>query len=160
MGNGGLGKISVTYWFGCIALASAVELFTMFSASQGKEYFPGKLGFDLFGLYPTDKKGQQWMQTAEIKNGRLAMLAITGFCFQEALLHTAVIDQTPIFFKPIWETLNSQVPDYVIPEDVVQGAATSAAPSADTITSATTEAITVMPPVDAISDATAQSAPI
>merc|ERR1712241_712013 len=88
---------------------------------------------------------------AEIKNGRLAMLAITGFCFQEALLHPSVIEQTPIFFKPIWETLNSQVPGYIIPEDVVQETAAAAASSVDTVTSATTEAISVAPPVDTLS---------
>ena len=38
------------------------------------------------------------METAEIKNGRLAMLAITGYAFQEALWGTPVVDQTPIFF--------------------------------------------------------------
>ena len=38
------------------------------------------------------------METAEIKNGRLAMLGITGFAFQEAVWGTPVVDQTPIFF--------------------------------------------------------------
>lgn len=148
--NGGLGKVSATYWISCVALAAAVELFTMFSASKQKDYFPGNLGFDLFGLYPTDKKGQQWMQTAEIKNGRLAMVAITGFAFQEFAMHTAVIDQSPFFFHPIWESLSNQVPGYIIPEDVVQEAATTAASSIDTVSGATAEVITAAPPVEAI----------
>ena len=38
------------------------------------------------------------METAELKNGRLAMLAITGYAFQEALYGTPVVDQTPLFF--------------------------------------------------------------
>merc|ERR1719199_1248113 len=38
------------------------------------------------------------METAEIKNGRLAMLAITGFAIQEAIYGTPVVDQTPLFF--------------------------------------------------------------
>merc|ERR1719148_235581 len=129
----------------------------MFGASKQKAYFPGKLGFDPFGLYPKDAKGQKWMQTAEIKNGRLAMLAITGFCFQEVVTHIAVVDQTPIFFKPILSVLNDNVPGYVIPEDVVKEAATSATSTLDSITGSTAESIRVTPPVDTISGSTAES---
>merc|ERR1712176_1151439 len=91
--------------------------------------------------------GQKWMQTAEIKNGRLAMLAISGFCFQEVVTHIAVVDQTPIFFKPILSVLNENVPGYVIPEDVVKDAATSATSTLDSVTGTTAESITVTPPV-------------
>jgi hypothetical protein len=35
---------------------------------------------------------------AEIKNGRLAMIAAAGFAIQETVNGEAVIDQTPIFF--------------------------------------------------------------
>merc|ERR1712176_1411184 len=135
------------YWVSCIILATAVELYSMFGASKNKDYFPGNLGFDPFGLYPTDEKGQKWMQTAEIKNGRLAMLAITGFCFQEVVTHIAVVDQTPLFFKPILSVLNENVPGYVIPEDVVKDAATSATSTLDSVTGTTAESITVTPPV-------------
>merc|ERR1711933_676239 len=158
--NGGLGKISPFYWVSCIILATAVELYSMFGASKNKDYFPGNLGFDPFGLYPTDEKGQKWMQTAEIKNGRLAMLAITGFCFQEVVTHIAVVDQTPIFFKPILEVLNDQVPGYIIPEEVVQEAATTAASSVDAAAGATAESITITPPVDVISGATKEALPV
>merc|ERR1712157_572443 len=144
--NGGLGKISPFYWVSCIILATAVELYSMFGASKNKDYFPGNLGFDPFGLYPTDEKGQKWMQTAEIKNGRLAMLAITGFCFQEVVTHIAVVDQTPIFFKPILQVLNEKLPDYVY----VKEAATSTTSTLDSITGNTMESITVTPPVDII----------
>jgi hypothetical protein len=37
---------------------------------------------------------------AEIKHGRLAMLAVTGFAVQEAIYGTPVIEQTPQFFWP------------------------------------------------------------
>merc|ERR1712176_526001 len=144
--NGGLGKISPFYWVSCIILATAVELYSMFGASKNKDYFPGNLGFDPFGLYPTDEKGQKWMQTAEIKNGRLAMLAITGFCFQEVVTHIAVVDQTPIFFKPILQVLNENLPDYVYGKE----AATSTTSTLDSVTGNTMESITVTPPVDII----------
>ena len=53
--------------------------------SQGKE----------FTLSPTEKV--EWAEK-EVKNGRLAMMAITGMAVQEALWHTPVIAQTPWFF--------------------------------------------------------------
>jgi len=38
---------------------------------------------DPLGLYPVDKKGRQRMELAEIKHGRLAMIAVAGFGLQE-----------------------------------------------------------------------------
>ena len=86
-----------------------------------KSYVPGDCGFDPLGLYgwfgsqmPVmvkleaeadpmyrmrwEANARKMMDTAEIKNGRLAMLAITGYAFQEFLWGTPVVDQTPIFF--------------------------------------------------------------
>ena len=86
-----------------------------------KSYVPGDCGFDPLNLYGwfSSNMGvmdqmnakadpeyafrlteyyRREMETAELKNGRLAMLGITGFAFQEALWGTPVVDQTPIFF--------------------------------------------------------------
>lgn len=86
-----------------------------------KSYVPGDCGFDPLGLYnlysgslpPMERyraerdpefalelaaKTRREMETAEIKNGRLAMLAITGYAIQEAIYGTPVVDQTPLFF--------------------------------------------------------------
>jgi len=43
----------------------------------------------------------RYMEEGELFNGRLAMLAITGFAIQESFLNSAVVDQIPIFFKPM-----------------------------------------------------------
>jgi len=45
------------------------------------------------------------MQLAEIKNGRLAMIAIFGFAIQEFVLKSGVVDETPFFFLPLAQTL-------------------------------------------------------
>jgi hypothetical protein len=49
------------------------------------EYVPGDIGFDPLGLKPTDPEEFKIMQTKELQNGRLAMLAAAGFLAQEAV---------------------------------------------------------------------------
>jgi len=104
--NGGLDKISIKYWIACLLLASAVDIFGIFQKSNDN-YFPGNLGFDPLGLYPKDEAGKKEMQLKEIKNGRLAMLAVTGFAVQEFTSKLGVVDETPVFFKPIGEVMKN-----------------------------------------------------
>jgi Chlorophyll A-B binding protein len=47
------------------------------------DYTPGDIGFDPLGLKPTDPAEFVIMQTKELQNGRLAMLAAAGFMAQE-----------------------------------------------------------------------------
>merc|ERR1711953_1291920 len=109
--NGGLGKVSPLYWVGCIAVAGAVDVYGIARKNAGggnQDYIPGDLGFNFFGLYPkNDENGQKRMQLAEIKNGRLAMIAIFAFAIQEAVTKVAVINETPLFFYPLGETLKN-----------------------------------------------------
>jgi hypothetical protein len=105
--NGGLGKISPLYWAACLAGAAAVELYGITNASKKDGYTPGDLGFDPLGVFPKDdEESQKWFQLAEIKNGRLAMIAITAFAVQELVSQTGVINETPLFFFPIAKTLH------------------------------------------------------
>ena len=104
--NGGLGKVSPIYWVLCLGAAAAVDFYGINkSKSNDPSYFPGNLGFDPLGVYPKDDSGKEWMQLAEIKNGRLAMIAIFGFAIQEAVSSSGVIDETPFFFFPLMDTL-------------------------------------------------------
>ena len=48
-----------------------------------KEYIPGDLEFDPLNLKPKNPKEFEVMQTKELQNGRLAMLAAAGFMAQE-----------------------------------------------------------------------------
>lgn len=106
--NGGLGKINPLYWVLVLGTAAAIDLKQNKLAEQQPEgYFPGNLGWDPLGLYPEDEAGQRRMQLAEIKNGRLAMIAITAFAFQEAVQKYAVVNQTPFFFKPIQDVVDT-----------------------------------------------------
>jgi hypothetical protein len=100
--NGGLGKISPFYWIAVVAASAAIDVYAISKAKNaGPNYVPGDLGFDPLGVYPKEKEGQEWVQLAEIKNGRLAMIAIFAFAVQEFVTKVGVVDQTPIFFKPI-----------------------------------------------------------
>jgi len=123
--NGGMEKINPVYWGVCVGVAAVVDLYVINSSSKKEGYYPGKLGFDPFGLYPKDEEGQKWMQTAEIKNGRLAMIAITAFAVTEYVTHIAIIDQTPVFFHPIWETIFTNNDN-----DIIIGSSSSSTTSA------------------------------
>ena len=46
-------------------------------------YTPGDIGFDPLGLKPTDPEEFELLQTKELQNGRLAMIAAAGFMAQE-----------------------------------------------------------------------------
>jgi len=52
-------------------------------STKKKERLPGEFGFDPLGLKPTDPAELKEIQTKEINNGRLAMLATIGMLSQE-----------------------------------------------------------------------------
>ena len=68
-------------------------------------YTPGDLGFDPLGMAGSTRQERFYQSEAELFNGRLAMLAITGYALQEWWTQNAVVNETPLFFKPIWVAL-------------------------------------------------------
>ena len=56
------------------------------------DYMPGDLKFDPLGLMPEDPEEFAIMQTKELQNGRLAMLAAAGFLAQEAVDGKGIIE--------------------------------------------------------------------
>merc|ERR1719478_1938976 len=84
--NGGLGEVNGIYWAAVAGLAIYWEAQGL-DKKFGKQddYIPGMLGFDPLGADSPS------MRTAEITNGRVAMVAITAFALEEA------ITKAPIF---------------------------------------------------------------
>mmetsp|Transcript_6248 Transcript_6248/g.9225 ORF Transcript_6248/g.9225 Transcript_6248/m.9225 type:complete len:202 (-) Transcript_6248:622-1227(-) len=54
-----------------------------FPADLKSDYIPGDLGFDPLNLKPKSSEELKIMQTKELNNGRLAMIAIVGMIVQE-----------------------------------------------------------------------------
>mmetsp|Transcript_17759 Transcript_17759/g.25071 ORF Transcript_17759/g.25071 Transcript_17759/m.25071 type:complete len:276 (+) Transcript_17759:69-896(+) len=106
--NGGMDRISPVWWGFCVGLTAAIDLYGVQrarAAGADSGYIPGDLDFDPLGLYPDEPVDRKNMELAEIKHGRLAMIAVTAFSVQEAVTKEGVVDETPFFFRPITQTL-------------------------------------------------------
>lgn len=89
------------FWIGAIAAAALIEIGESVEENFSVRINPAEMGFDPLGLGGKTEEQQHLMQEAELFNGRLGMLAITGFAIQEWFLNSAVVDQIPILFKPL-----------------------------------------------------------
>lgn len=72
--------------------------YVFWGAQKPDGYTPGTLGFDPLSLYTARKGSKKNMEAAEIKNGRLAMIAISAFVFQEFATKVPVVQETPYLF--------------------------------------------------------------
>jgi hypothetical protein len=81
-----------TFWGIVVFFIAILETFSVFSFNTPlggepwtirSDHTPGDLGFDPLNLKPTDPKEFKEMQTKELNNGRLAMLAAAGMIAQE-----------------------------------------------------------------------------
>merc|ERR1711998_489483 len=89
-----------TFWPAVVLAIAIPEVFSVFSFetpalfaaplkkagmpwSIRADYESGDLGFDPLGLKPTDPAELKEMQTKELNNGRLAMIATAGMIVQE-----------------------------------------------------------------------------
>ena len=101
--NGGLDTVNSFYWYGIVAAAIFIESksLDMMFGKKPDDFSPGMLGYDVLGQ---DSPG---LRKAEITNGRIAMVAIVVFAFEEAIFKAPVVKETSIFFKPIWESLGN-----------------------------------------------------
>merc|ERR1719157_338458 len=76
-----------TFWPYVVSAIAILEVFSVFSFNSPaggepwsirSDHVPGDLGFDPLNLKPTDPEELKTMQTKELNNGRLAMLAAAG----------------------------------------------------------------------------------
>merc|ERR1712205_205132 len=67
-----------TFWPAVVFLIAIPEVFSVFT-------FQNPVGFDPLGLKPTNPADLAEMQTKELNNGRLAMIAIAGMIVQEGV---------------------------------------------------------------------------
>jgi len=86
-----------TFWQAVVAAIAIPEIFSVYTfneptwvQNQETEFWsiksdrqPGDLGFDPLGLKPEDPEEFKEMQTKELNNGRLAMIAAAGMIAQE-----------------------------------------------------------------------------
>jgi light-harvesting complex I chlorophyll a/b binding protein 1 len=56
------------------------------------DYAPGELNFDPLGLLPSDPKEKYDLQTKELNNGRLAMIAVAAFVAQELRVQHGIFE--------------------------------------------------------------------
>ena len=89
------------FWIATIAAAAALEIGEVVDENKACKLNPSDYGFNPLKLGGKTDEQKMFVQEAEIFNGRLGMLAIVGFAVQEFVLKSAVIDQVPIFFKPL-----------------------------------------------------------
>jgi len=57
------------------------------------DYIPGDLNFDPLGLKPDDEEAFKTMQTKELNNGRLAMIAIAAMVVQEKISNIPILQE-------------------------------------------------------------------
>ena len=121
--NGGMDRVNPVWWGFCLGLTAAIDMYGASRARTVENYIPGDLGFDPLGYYPAenDEDGRMKMQLAEIKHGRLAMIAVTAFSVQEFVSGVGIVDETPLFFTPI------KVLEEVLEEVIVDVVSASAA---------------------------------
>merc|ERR1719408_1149234 len=83
-----------TFWPAVVAAIAIPEIYSVFTFREPglkgddqwtirEDHEPGNLGFDPLGLKPTDPNELKEMQTKELNNGRLAMIAAAGMIAQE-----------------------------------------------------------------------------
>mmetsp|Transcript_21508 Transcript_21508/g.39480 ORF Transcript_21508/g.39480 Transcript_21508/m.39480 type:complete len:326 (+) Transcript_21508:292-1269(+) len=100
--NDGLSHASFpAFWIAIITAAAVIEIQESVEANLSCKLNPSDKGFDPINLGGKTMEQKHFMHEAELFNGRLGMLAITGFAIQEWFLNSAVVDQIPIFFKPL-----------------------------------------------------------
>lgn len=93
------GDVNLAYWVGVMGFAAFVDYYGVYykstvgqrrRAEDPELFIPGNLGFDPLGLYPKDVIERRILQLAEIKHGRVAMMAVLIYALQESITGTGL----------------------------------------------------------------------
>lgn len=121
--NGGIGDVNPRFWGFCVGLCAAIDMYGVAMAKRGgPDYFPGNLGYDPLNFFPEEKLAQERLKLAEIKHGRTAMLGVAGYVIEEYITKMAVVDDTPLLFQPLTETVEEAVIGAMAVEEALEGA--------------------------------------
>jgi len=88
-----------TFWPAVVAAIAIPEVFSVFTFSNTEpwtikeDHEPGNFGWDPLGLKPKDPAELKSMQTKELNNGRLAMIAAAGMIAQELATNRKIFDE-------------------------------------------------------------------
>jgi len=107
--NGGLEEAQIPYFLGAAFAIAGVADSKGTEIQQTKQLEPGNVGFDPLTLYPTDAPTQEKYKLAELKHGRIAMVAITLYALEEGVSGTSILKETVPLFSEI-ERLISEGP--------------------------------------------------
>jgi hypothetical protein len=90
--NGGLESINPIFFLAVIIFSGAVESVAI-NKIRVQDYTPGDLGFDPLNIYRSvgSAEKQRELELKELNNGRLAMIAITGYAAQEFVTKVSVV---------------------------------------------------------------------
>ena len=81
--NGGLNNVSPLFWGAALGVGAAFEAYSIQLRFSEDALAPGDLKFDPLGMMPTERSRRKRMELAEVKHGRIAMLAVVGYAAQE-----------------------------------------------------------------------------
>jgi len=92
--NGGLEEAQIPFFLaGAFSIAGILDSKAT-EIQKELKLEPGNVGFDPLGLFPEDAATQEKYKLAELKHGRIAMVAITLYALEEAISGTSILQET------------------------------------------------------------------
>merc|ERR1719231_2211052 len=92
--NGGFEQAQIpVFLLGTFAVAGLSDYYGT-ANQKALNLEPGNIGFDPLSLYPADKAEQEKYKLAELKHGRVAMVAIVLYALEEAISGTSILKET------------------------------------------------------------------